>query len=114
MSSEVQRQRVTGYIERGISDGAMVALGGVGRVDGLEAGAFVQPTIFANIDAHAVIAQEEIFGPVLSVIPYSSEEAAVEIANNTIYGLAGGVFGEEDHALEVAPGDPDGTDRRER
>jgi aldehyde dehydrogenase (NAD+) len=102
MSSEVQRQRVTGYIERGISDGAAVALGGAGRVDGFEAGAFVRPTIFAHVDPHAVIAQEEIFGPVLSVIPYSSEEEAVEIANSTIYGLAGGVFGEEDHALAVA------------
>jgi len=62
----------------------------------------VKPTIFANVDPDAVIAQEEIFGPVLSVIPYTDEDQAVEIANSTIYGLSGAVFGEPGHALAIA------------
>jgi aldehyde dehydrogenase (NAD+) len=102
LASQAQRQRVVGYIERGIADGATLAIGGPGNVEGLETGAYVQPTIFANVDPNAVIAQEEIFGPVLSVIPYASEDQAVEIANNTVYGLSGAVFGEHEHALAVA------------
>jgi aldehyde dehydrogenase (NAD+) len=102
LASEAQRQRVTGYIERGIADGATVAIGGPGPAEGLETGAYVQPTIFANVDPDAVIAQEEIFGPVLSVIPYADEDQAVAIANSTIYGLNGGVFGEHEHALAIA------------
>ncbi|MYZ37696.1 MULTISPECIES: aldehyde dehydrogenase family protein, partial [unclassified Streptomyces] len=100
--SEAQRQRVTGYIERGIADGATLVTGGPGRIEGLESGSYVQPTIFANVAPDAVIAQEEIFGPVLSVIPYTDEEQAVEIANSTVYGLNGAVFGEPEHALAVA------------
>jgi aldehyde dehydrogenase (NAD+) len=102
MSSAAQQERVNGYIERGISDGATLALGGPGPVEGLEQGAYVRPTIFAKVDPSSVIAQEEIFGPVLSVIPYTSEDEAVRIANNTVYGLAGAVFGEQDHAVAVA------------
>jgi aldehyde dehydrogenase (NAD+) len=102
MSSEIQRQRVTSYISQGIASDARLVLGGADRVPGLENGAYVQPTIFAGVDPDAVIAQEEIFGPVLSVIPYTSEEEAVEIANRTVYGLAGAVFGEPDHAMSVA------------
>jgi aldehyde dehydrogenase (NAD+) len=102
MSSEAQRQRVAGYIERGVADGARLAFGGPSRVPGFEHGAYVRPTIFADVDPGSVIAQEEIFGPVLSVIPYSSEEEAVQIANNTVYGLSGAVFGEPDHALAIA------------
>jgi aldehyde dehydrogenase (NAD+) len=102
MSSTTQQQRVNGYIERGTADGATVALGGTGAPDDLSSGAYVKPTIFANVDPNAVIAQEEIFGPVLSVIPYADEEQAVEIANSTIYGLAGAVFGEQDHAMAIA------------
>ncbi|GEL25438.1 aldehyde dehydrogenase [Pseudonocardia sulfidoxydans NBRC 16205] len=102
MSSETQRQRVHGYIERGIADGARVVFGGAGQVEGLEAGAYVRPTVFADVAPDAVIAREEIFGPVLSVIPYRDEEEAVAIANDTVYGLAGAVFGEDDHALAVA------------
>ncbi|MFI6369067.1 aldehyde dehydrogenase family protein [Nocardia sp. NPDC050630] len=102
MSSELQRQRVTGYIERGIADGARLALGGPSPVSGLGKGAYVQPTIFADVDSYSVIAQEEIFGPVLSVIPYGSEAEAVEIANNTVYGLSGAVFGDPDQALRIA------------
>ncbi|MCW2882265.1 MAG: Aldehyde Dehydrogenase [Sphaerisporangium sp.] len=102
LASEAQRRRVTGYIERGIADGATVAVGGPGRPDGLATGAYVRPTIFANVDPNAVIAQDEIFGPVLSVIPYTDEDHAVEIANSTVYGLSGAVFGEAEHALAVA------------
>jgi aldehyde dehydrogenase (NAD+) len=102
VASEIQRQRVTGYIERGIADGATLALGGPGKPEGLEKGAYVRPTIFANVDPNAVIAQEEIFGPVLSVIPYTTEDEAVQIANSTIYGLSGAVFGEAEHALAIA------------
>ncbi|WP_326830008.1 aldehyde dehydrogenase family protein [Streptosporangium sp. NBC_01810] len=102
MSSTAQQGRVSRYIERGIADGATVAFGGSGPVEGLEHGAYVRPTIFANVAPDAVIAQEEIFGPVLSVIPYADEDEAVAIANNSIYGLGGAVFGEPDHALAVA------------
>jgi len=102
MSSTAQQGRVSGYIERGIADGATVAFGGAGPVEGLERGAYVRPTIFADVAPDAVIAQEEIFGPVLSVIPYADEEEAVAIANNSVYGLGGSVFGEPDHALAVA------------
>jgi aldehyde dehydrogenase (NAD+) len=102
MSSAAQQQRVNGYIERGIADGATLAFGGPGPVAGLERGAYVHPTVFASVDPDSVIAQEEIFGPVLSVLPYASEDEAVEIANNTVYGLAGAVFGEQEHALAVA------------
>ncbi len=102
MSSAAQQERVNGYLERGVADGATVAFGGTGPVNGLEHGAYVRPTIFAAVEPGAVIAQEEIFGPVLSVIPYADEEQAVAIANSTVYGLAGAVFGEPEHALAVA------------
>ena len=99
MSSSAQQQRVNGYIERGTADGATVAFSGE-AVDG--PGAYVRPTVFAGVAPDAVIAQEEIFGPVLSVIPYADVDQAVEIANSSIYGLAGAVFGEPEHALAVA------------
>ncbi len=99
MSSATQQQRVNAYIERGVADGATVAFSGA-AMDG--PGAYVQPTIFADVAPDAAIAQEEIFGPVLSVTPYADEEQAVAIANSTIYGLAGAVFGEPEHALAVA------------
>ena len=102
MSSVAQQRRVSGFIDRGIADGATVAFGGAGPVEGLERGAYVRPTIFADVAPDAVIAQEEIFGPVLSVIPYADEDEAVAIANNSVYGLGGSVFGEPDHALAVA------------
>jgi aldehyde dehydrogenase (NAD+) len=102
MASAAQQQRVQGYLEQGVADGATVALGGPGPVEGLERGFYVRPTVFANVAPDAVVAQEEIFGPVLSVIPYRNEDDAVEIANSTVYGLAGAVFGEPDHAMAVA------------
>jgi aldehyde dehydrogenase (NAD+) len=102
LASEAQRRRVADYIEKGVADGATVVIGGPGPVEGLEGGAYVKPTIFANVDPDSVIAREEIFGPVLVIISYTDEDHAVEIANNTIYGLNGAVFGETEHALAIA------------
>jgi aldehyde dehydrogenase (NAD+) len=102
MASEAQRHRVDGYIKRGVADGATLAFGGPGKPDGLHNGAYARPTIFADVAPGAVIAQEEIFGPVLTIIPYVDDDQAVEIANNTMYGLTGAVFGSEDRALAIA------------
>ncbi|MFG3643760.1 aldehyde dehydrogenase family protein [Micromonospora sp. NPDC047762] len=102
MASEAHRQKVVGYIERGTTDGARLVFGGPQRPEGLTVGAYVQPTIFADVDPASAIAQEEIFGPVLTIIPYADEEEAVAIANGTLYGLTSGVFGEPEHALAIA------------
>lgn len=89
--SEKQRDRVEAYIAKGKEEGARVVLGG-GRPAGLDRGWFVEPTIFADVDNSMTIAREEIFGPVLSVIPYDSEDDAIKIANDSDYGLAGSVW----------------------
>ncbi|MCD2186869.1 aldehyde dehydrogenase family protein [Actinomycetospora soli] len=103
MSSETQRSRVESYIARGVEEGAELAVGGPSRPDGLDTGAYVRPTIFSGVRPDMTIAQEEIFGPVLSVLPYSDVDEAVSIANNTIYGLAGAVFaGTQERGVEVA------------
>ncbi|MEU4397720.1 aldehyde dehydrogenase family protein [Micromonospora orduensis] len=102
MASEAHRQKVVGYIERGIADGARLVFGGPERPEDLPNGAYVKPTIFADVDPASAIAQEEIFGPVLTIIPYADEDEAVAIANGTPYGLTSGVFGEPEHALAVA------------
>jgi betaine-aldehyde dehydrogenase len=100
--SEKQRERVEGYIKKGIDEGARVVVGG-GRPDGLDSGWFVQPTVFADVDNSMTIAQEEIFGPVLAVIPYEDEDDAVRIANDSVYGLAGSVYTtDNDKALKIA------------
>ncbi|KDR40526.1 aldehyde dehydrogenase family protein [Caballeronia glathei] len=90
--NELQFERVQDYIRIGIEEGATVRVGGVGRPDGLERGYFVKPTIFSNVTPQMRIAQEEIFGPVLAVISYRTEEEAIEIANGTPYGLGAYVF----------------------
>jgi acyl-CoA reductase-like NAD-dependent aldehyde dehydrogenase len=91
--SEAQRERVRGYIRRGVEEGARVVAGGEEPPSGFsEAGYFVQPTVFSDVKPDMTIAQEEIFGPVLAIIPYDTEEEAVQIANDTVYGLAGGVW----------------------
>ena len=101
--SEAQRDRVRGYIEKGAEEGATLVTGGAEPPDGLERGYFVRPTVFSNVENSMTIAQEEIFGPVLSVIPYADEEDAIRIANDTIYGLAGAVWSaDEERALRVA------------
>jgi acyl-CoA reductase-like NAD-dependent aldehyde dehydrogenase len=89
--SERQRERVEGYIAKGIEEGARLVTGG-GRPKDLERGYYIEPTVFAGVNNKQVIAQEEIFGPVLSVIPADSEADAIEIANDTIYGLNAAVF----------------------
>jgi betaine-aldehyde dehydrogenase len=86
-----QRDRVEGYIAKGKEEGATLATGGR-RPAGLNRGFYIEPTVFGNVDNHSTIAREEIFGPVLSVIPADSEEAAVQIANDTLYGLNASVF----------------------
>jgi len=90
--SEAQRERVRRYIEKGQEEGAKLVAGGTEPPDGLESGYFVRPTVFSEVRPEMTIAQEEIFGPVLSIIPYEDEDEAVEIANSTIYGLDGGVW----------------------
>lgn len=101
--SATQRERVLNYIRKGIAEGATLVTGGEAMPDGLTNGYFVRPTVFANVDNKMTIAQEEIFGPVLSIIPYEDEEDAVRIANDTIYGLAGGVWsGDPERAKRVA------------
>ncbi|MCK5753174.1 MAG: aldehyde dehydrogenase, partial [Mycobacterium sp.] len=100
--SEKQRERVESYIKKGIEEGARVVAGG-GRPEGLDNGWFVQPTVFADVDNSMTIAQEEIFGPVLAVIPYEDEDDAVRIANDSVYGLAGSVYtSDNDKALKIA------------
>jgi acyl-CoA reductase-like NAD-dependent aldehyde dehydrogenase len=90
--SQVQWDRVQGYIQKGIDEGAKVVTGGLGKPEGLETGYFVKPTVFSDVRRDMTIAQEEIFGPVLSILPYDDEAEAVEIANDSMYGLAGGVW----------------------
>jgi aldehyde dehydrogenase (NAD+) len=97
-----QRDRVLGYIEKGVAEGATLATGG-GRPAHLDRGWFVEPTVFGNVDNSSTIAREEIFGPVLSVIPAADERDAVAIANDTIYGLNASVFtADVDRARDVA------------
>jgi aldehyde dehydrogenase (NAD+) len=103
LASAVQRDRVRGYIEKGISEGAKLLTGGPEVPEGLDKGYFVRPTVFSNVTSDMTIAQEEIFGPVLSIIPYDTEEEAITIANDSIYGLSGGVWSSDKaHAEQVA------------
>ncbi len=95
MASQKQYERVQSYIRKGIEEGAEVLIGGEGRPEGWEAGYFVKPTVFVNVKNEMTIAQEEIFGPVLSVIAYDSEDEAVRIANDSKYGLHAAVLGSD-------------------
>ena len=99
--SKVQQERVVGYIQKGIDEGARLVTGGVDP--GRSTGYFVTPTVFSGVDNDMTIAREEIFGPVIALLPYLDEEDAVRIANDTVYGLAAAVWsGDQDRALRVA------------
>jgi len=101
--SETQRDRVRSYIRKGIEGGAELLAGGADAPEGLPKGYYVKPTIFGRVKPDATIAQEEIFGPVLAIITYKDEDEAVKIANNSPYGLGGGVWSkDEEHAKKVA------------
>lgn len=103
LTSAAQRERVRGYIRKGIEEGAVLLCGGPDAPEGLGKGYYVRPTIFGRVNPNATIAQEEIFGPVLAIIPYKDENDAVRIANDTMYGLAGGVWSaDEERAKRVA------------
>jgi aldehyde dehydrogenase (NAD+) len=93
--SKLQFERVQGFIAKGIAEGAKLITGGVGRPDGLPNGYFVKPTIFSGVHNQMTIAREEIFGPVLCILPYDSEEEAIKIANDTPYGLAAYVWSKD-------------------
>jgi len=93
VNNQVQYDRVQTYIEAGLDEGATLLCGGPGRPDGFPAGYFVKPTLFGDVRNDFRIAQEEIFGPVIAIIPYADEEEAVRLANDTVYGLAAYIYG---------------------
>ena len=100
--SEAQWHKIQGLIQKGIDEGATLVSGGTGKPEGLETGYYVKPTVFADVTNDMTIAREEIFGPVLTMLPYASEEEAIAVGNDTIYGLAAYVQGEAEHARAVA------------
>src|SRR6266705_2251172 len=103
LTSAAQRERVRNYIKKGIEEGADLLTGGPEAPEGLARGYYVKPTVFGRVNPKSTIAQEEIFGPVLSIITYRNEDEAVRIANDTLYGLAGGVWSkDEERAKRVA------------
>jgi acyl-CoA reductase-like NAD-dependent aldehyde dehydrogenase len=103
LASAAQRDRVQDLIGKGIAEGAKLVAGGLGAPAGLETGFYVRPTVFSDVKPDMTIAQEEIFGPVLSVMPYDGDDHAVEIANSVVYGLTGGVWSaDQDRATAVA------------
>ena len=104
LASERQRDRVLGYVEQGVQEGAILATGGQ-RPAHLDRGWFVEPTVFGNVDNGSTIAREEIFGPVLSVIPAEDERDAVRVANDTIYGLNASVFTDDVERARAVAGE---------
>jgi aldehyde dehydrogenase (NAD+) len=102
IANKAQYEKIIRMIEIGIEEGASLVAGGVEKPEGYDKGYYVKPTVFANVTNDMTIAKEEIFGPVLSILKYKSEDEAIEIANDTEYGLAGYVQGESVHANEVA------------
>ena len=102
IANKAQYEKVLRLIEIGIEEGATLSAGGIERPEGYDKGYYVKPTVFSNVTSDMTIAKEEIFGPVLSILKYETEEEAIQIANDTEYGLAGYVQGEPNHAHEVA------------
>ena len=102
IANKAQYEKILRMIEIGIEEGARLVAGGIEKPEGYEKGYYVKPTVFADVTNDMTIAKEEIFGPVLSIIKYETEEEAIKIANDTEYGLAGYVQGEPEHAKEVA------------
>ncbi len=103
LTSSAQLERVRGYIKQGLKEGAVLVAGGADAPEGLPGGYFVKPTVFGRVKPGSTIEQEEIFGPVLSIITYKDEEDAIRIANDTPYGLAGAVWSKDDaRAQKVA------------
>ena len=101
--SQAQRDRVRGYIDQGVAEGARLVTGGSEAPEDQAGGYFVRPTVFADVTPEMTIAREEIFGPVLSILPYDDEEEAAHIANDTVYGLAAAVWSaDQDHATQFA------------
>jgi len=101
-SSELQWRKVQGLIEQGLREGAKLVCGGPGRPEGLTRGFYTKPTIFSNVTNGMTIAREEIFGPVLCILPYDTEDEAIRIANDTPYGLSAYLFGDtHEHAMAV-------------
>jgi aldehyde dehydrogenase (NAD+) len=103
LANAAQFKKVRGFIEQAVADGATVVVGGADRPEGFDTGYYVQPTVLGDVAPGSRVEQEEVFGPVLAVIPYADEDEAVAIANGTPYGLSGGVFGgDQEHAVAVA------------
>jgi aldehyde dehydrogenase (NAD+) len=103
VASRMQFDKIQGLIQKGIEEGAELVIGGPGKPEGLEKGYFVKPTVFGNVRNNMTIAREEIFGPVLCILPYQTEEEAIAMANDTPYGLSGYVqSGDPKHAEKVA------------
>ena len=101
--NKTQWDKIQGLIAKGLEEGAKLETGGPGRPDGMETGYFVKPTLFSNVRNDMTIAREEIFGPVITIIPYDDEEDAIRIANDTDYGLSAVVFGDAESVKRVAP-----------
>ena len=101
--NRAQFDKVQGLIAKGLEEGATLEVGGPGRPDGVESGWYVKPTLFSNVRNDMTIAREEIFGPVVTIIPYDTEEDAVRIANDTEYGLSAVLFGDTEGVKRVAP-----------
>lgn len=102
VASKSQQQKIQEFIRKGIKEGAKLLFGGAETPEGFDRGAYVKPTIFSNVDNRSTIAQEEIFGPVQSIIPYDDDDQAVQLANDTKYGLRAAVWGSEDRAIALA------------
>jgi len=103
VANKTQFEKIQRLLQTGIDEGATVVIGGPGRPDGIDKGYFIKPTVFANVNNDMTIAREEIFGPVLVMIPYETEEEAVRIANDTVYGLSGYVYsGDIERARKIA------------